>query len=333
MALIRKTKKNIAVIGCGKWGKNHVRVLNDKRRLHSVCDVRPYTEWQWQVPDDVGMQQNIDAIFSNPQIHGVVIATPAETHFEIALQAMELGKHVLIEKPMCMSSVECSTLNMQSRSRGVVLMVGHLLRYHPGFEEVQRLIAEKYLGELRYIYSNRLNLGQVRDNENVWWSFAPHDISMMLELAGPEVTSVWGKGWRNRINKPQDSTVTFMEFRGGVEGHIYVSWLHPVKRQELVCLCERGMIAFNDREPWERKVGIWEQQQKKEAGEKDRFKMCFEKIERSEPLEKELEEFVGCVDSAEKYPERKIVPRTSGEEGARVIEILEKAQFSMEGGK
>lgn len=330
MGKITKCEKDIGVIGAGNWGKNYIRILNDKRRLHSVCDTEEYVRWMNYVPDDVGCHRQKEKIINNPQIKGVIIATPPETHYAIAADCLDASKHILIEKPVTTTSLEARNILRRQLGTGCVVMVGHLLRYHNAFLEMERLIQERYLGELRYIYANRLNLGRIRSTINVWWSFAPHDVSMVLALADNPVKTVWGKCWKRPKHGFADSTVTFLEFENGVEAHIFVSWLHPVKRHELVCLCEKGMIVFNDCAPWNEKIEVVEMTGGAPVSRKD-FKRGFEKVKEREPLLTEIEHFLDCVDDSERDGATKgVMPDTDIREGIRVIEVLEEAQKSME---
>ena len=241
---------------------------------------------------------------------------------------MQTKRTILVEKPLCMKTSEAEIIQAVARHTGTTVMVGHLLRYHPAFIEMERLVQEKYLGELRYIYANRLNLGRVREHENVWWSFAPHDISMVLALGDSKCRRAWGKGWKRPGRSVYDSTVTFMELENGIEAHIFVSWLHPVKRHELVCLCERGMIVFNDCAEWERKIEVYESTVAEPLGRKD-FKSGFEIIGQKEPLECEIEHFLECVDDTG-ITGRSVKPRTEIAEGIAVVKVLGQVQQFME---
>jgi len=318
MANIIRCKKDVAVIGAGHWGKNYIRILNEKRRLHTVCE----TKLQFRLPEAIGWVKNPEYIQENPQIKSVVIATPPETHFKLAIEMLKSGKHVLVEKPMCMSSTEGVILGVEARSDKRILMVGHLLRYHPAFRKVLELINADQIGKLNYIYASRLNLGRIRENENVWWSFAPHDISMILALTGKEPTKVRACGSHNLKRIQCDSTMTLMSFGNDIGAHIFVSWLHPFKRHELVCIGSRGMITFDDCKSWDEKICV-------SMLRPDITSIPeYEPVKQAEPLEIEIDHFLECCDASGK--ETEVSPVTDAAEGISVLKILERAQQSME---
>jgi len=323
MAEIIHCKKDIAVIGAGHWGKNHIRILNDLRRLHTICEKRPPHEWNFKAPDAVGWVDELEYIQENPQIKGVIIATPPESHYEIAMKMLKSKKHVLVEKPMCMSSRNGNILKIEASAQERILMVGHLLQYHNGFRTMRRLIDEGRIGELRYIYSNRLNLGRIRENENVWWSFAPHDISMILALTGEAPEKVWAKGWHGLKQKQCDSTITYLTFKKGINAHIYVSWLHPFKRHELVGIGSEGMIVFDNCRPWDEKVCLYKPDKDLKGSEQK-----YVRLAAIEPLEVEIKHFLECCDKTGDELQRK--PVTDSNEGIKVLKALENAQRSME---
>jgi len=223
---------NIAVIGSGYWGKNLVRNYHQIGALKLICDKNETVlqSFQDQYP---GLEAclALNDVLSRDDIQGVVIATPAETHFTLAREAILAGKHVYVEKPLVLDESEGRELIRLSQDQNRVLMVGHLLQYHPIFIRLKELAHNGDLGRINYIYSHRLNLGKIRREENILWSFAPHDISMILALTGEEPEAVSATGANYLHKKIADVTTTHMEFPSGLHAHIFVSWLHPFKEQ------------------------------------------------------------------------------------------------------
>ena len=230
-----QTQPNIAVIGSGYWGKNLVRNYHQIGALKLICDKNEtvLTSFLEQYPGiDTCIALN-DAL-SREDIQGIVIATPAETHYTLAREALLAGKHVYIEKPLVLKEEDGQDLIRLSKEKNLVLMVGHLLQYHPVFLKLKEMASSGELGRINYIYSHRLNLGKIRREENILWSFAPHDISMILSLADEEPDHVMATGGNYLHKKIADVTTTHLEFPSGLRAHIFVSWLHPFKVQQLV---------------------------------------------------------------------------------------------------
>ena len=214
-------KKNIAVIGCGHWGKNLVRNFSELGALAVVCD--PNDDLAQSYAEKYSADNlSFNAVLNNSAIEGVVLAVPATLHASMAIEAMNAGKHVYVEKPLAMNKVEAEDMIAASNKNGVQLMVGHLLQYHPIFRTILKLINAGEIGNLNYIYSNRLSFGKLRTKEDVIWSFAPHDISMILSLIGDEPKSVEASGGYYLSKDIADTTITFMNFANGVKAHIFV---------------------------------------------------------------------------------------------------------------
>ena len=242
------TERTIAAIGLGHWGKNLVRNLAELDVLRTMHDADAATRAKMsdEYPD-VAVADDLDGIFGDPSIEGVMIATPAATHEGLVRAALAAGKHVFVEKPLCLDVTEAHELKEQAKQADRVLMVGHLLRYHPAFIALLAAVREGALGPLRYVYSNRLSLGKIRREENALWSFAPHDISMILALAGDRLpTKVVATGANYLSDLVADTTLSHMTFENGLQAHVYVSWLHPYKDQRLVVVGEDAMAVFND---------------------------------------------------------------------------------------
>jgi UDP-2-acetamido-3-amino-2,3-dideoxy-glucuronate N-acetyltransferase len=264
-------------------------------------------------------------LLADEDIKAVAIATPAETHFSLAREALLAGKHVYVEKPLVLDESEAEALIALAEEQNLILMVGHLLQYHPVFHRLKELASSGELGRINYIYSHRLNLGKIRREENILWSFAPHDISMILSLAGEEPESVIATGGNYLHRKIADVTTTHLEFPSGLRAHIFVSWLHPFKEQKLVVVGNRKMAVFDDTQSWEEKLLLYPHQIRWEnympvptKGEPERVEVAT-----SEPLRMECEHFLHCVETGER-------PRTDGAEGLRVLKILNAGQQSLD---
>jgi UDP-2-acetamido-3-amino-2,3-dideoxy-glucuronate N-acetyltransferase len=318
----------IAVIGAGYWGINHVRNFNELGALRMVCDsnAASLTTVRERFPG-IDTELDLTGALRHPDVRAVVIATPAETHYRLASAAMAAGKDVLVEKPLTLNVLEGQRLLDLARETGSILMVGHLLEYHPAVLRLRELIASGGLGELRYIYSNRLNLGKVRREENILWSFAPHDIAIILRLVGDMPARVAASGGAYLQEQIADVTVTNMEFRSGVRAHIFVSWLHPYKEQRLVVVGSRRMAVFDDVRSSDKLV-VYDQGVEFVNGEPimRRAEGVPEQLEKAEPLRRECEDFLDCIKTRRR-------PLTDGESGLRVLRVLEAAEESLaEGG-
>src|SRR5215813_2289579 len=237
----------IARIGAGYWGKNLMRNFHDLGVLSWVCEVEPTCRDHYAtVYPTVRFTASIEHVLTDPEVAGVAIATPAETHSELVQRALLAGKDVLVEKPLCLSVEEGQQLVALACERQRVLMVGHLLWYHPAVLKLRELVAEGELGRIQYIYSNRLNLGRIRREENILWSFAPHDISVILGLVGEMPNVIQAQGGNYLHDRIADVTVSLLSFPSGIKAHIFVSWLHPYKEQKLVVVGDRKMAVFDD---------------------------------------------------------------------------------------
>lgn len=238
--------KNICVVGAGYWGKNHIRTLNRLNALKGIveldCNILKTSIDKYP---DVNGHSNIESAL-NEDYDGFIIATPAKTHFEIAKIIMNAKKHLLIEKPMTLSIEEAKELVVLSEINKVNAMVGHVLLFHPAVKKINEMLNNGEIGDLQYVYSNRLNLGKVRTEENVFWSLAPHDIAIFQYLTGsiPKKINATGSTFLQR--GIPDSTLTQLEYENGVRGHIFVSWLHPFKEHRLVVIGSEAMISFED---------------------------------------------------------------------------------------
>jgi UDP-2-acetamido-3-amino-2,3-dideoxy-glucuronate N-acetyltransferase len=317
--------RNIACIGAGYWGLNLVRNFHDLGALLWTCEFDE--ERRAYIADlypQVRLTGTIDDVLTDTDVAGVVIATPAETHGRLVRQALLAGKDVYVEKPLSLSVVEGQQLVRLAHDKGRLLMVGHLLWYHPALLQLKKLIAAGELGRIQYIYSHRLNLGKIRREENILWSFAPHDISIILGLVGemPEVIEAHGGNYLHE--QIADVTVSTFSFPSGVKAHIFVSWLHPIKEQKLVVVGDRKMAVFNDVEP-ENKLLVYPhaihwKNQLPIASKAEAYPVPFEK---TEPLRAECQHFLECLHTRKP-------PRTDGQEGLRVLTVLQQCQEALE---
>lgn len=317
---------NVACIGAGYWGKNLIRNFHQLGVLHTVCDGSQEVlgRFKEQYPEVQGCT-SVGDLLADQEVDAVSIATPAETHYDLIKQALIAGKHVYVEKPLCLDerhAAECIELADQL---GLTLMVGHLLWYHPMVLEIKRAVAAGELGELRYLYSNRLNMGLLRTEENVLWSFAPHDISMILGIVGSQPESVQAHSSCHLNPNTADQTVGLMKFANNVSAHVFVSWLNPFKEQKLVVVCEKAMLVFDDTLPWDKKLAKYAHSIDWQGDRPVAVKAEPEFIElpQSEPLKNECQHFIESVSN-------KSVPRTDGVEGLGVLKVLNKLQQAMD---
>ncbi|HEY3324288.1 MAG TPA: Gfo/Idh/MocA family oxidoreductase [Planctomycetota bacterium] len=313
---------SVGVLGCGYWGKNHVRNYMELGALAAVCDPsQAGRETAAKIAPGARVVDNPQAIFDDPAISGVVIATPAETHVALCAQAFEAGKDVLCEKPLALRYEDAQKVNALAHKHNRLLMVGHILEYHAAVLKLAALIKAGELGKVQYIYSNRLNLGKIRREENILWSFAPHDIAVILRLLGDMPFQVMCGGGAYVQPNIADVTVTQMFFDNGVGAHIFVSWLNPFKEQRLVVIGNRRMAVFND---VAKELVLYDQSVKVEKGEPIPVKGEGQKIayDGEEPLRRQSKAFLEAI--ATRQP-----PLTDGESALRVLRVLNAAQRSL----
>lgn len=315
-------KMTVSVIGCGYWGKNLVRNFAQLGALSSVCDGNMASAEK--ASKDYGVPVlSFDEVLKS-DVDAVVIATPAVQHFVLTKQALLAGKHVFVEKPLALEVKEAQELCELAAQANRIVMVGHLLQYHPAFLALKDLVSKGTLGKLQYIYSNRLNLGKFRNEENILWSFAPHDISMILGLVGGLPKTVYATGACHLNHQIQDVTTTHMTFKNGIQAHIFVSWLHPYKEQKLVVVGDRGMAVFDDGLGWEEKLKLYPHQVTwvKGVPEAEKADTISMQLDVAEPLHLECQHFIACIEEGQS-------PRTNGKEGLQVLQVLDAAQRSL----
>lgn len=326
MAKLKKEKSpRVAVIGCGYWGKNLIRNYHNLGALKLICDKNEtaLADFKSQYAD-IDICIALADVLTRKDIAGVVISSPAETHFNIARESLLADKNVFVEKPLTLHDEEGRELIALAKERNKILMVGHLLQYHPVFMRLKEMASAGELGRINYIYSHRLNLGKIRREENILWSFAPHDISMILSLAEEDPESVITTGGNYLHQKIADVTTTHLEFPSGLRAHIFVSWLHPFKEQKLVVVGDRKMAVFDDTQPWNDKLLLYphEIQWKNHMPVPTKADPERVDIPEEEPLRQECLHFLECMSDSLK-------PITDGWEGLKVLNILNASQASL----
>lgn len=309
----------VGLVGCGYWGKNLLRNFHDLGALGAVCDALPlHQELAAKMAPGVPVLSDFDKLLES-DIPAVVLATPAVTHYDMAKRAMAAGKDVFVEKPLSLNLEQGQDLVRRKGDR--ILMVGHILEYHPACVKLVELTRSGELGDVCYVYSNRLSLGKVRREENILWSFAPHDVALINRIVGemPEAVSAHGAAFVQ--NNVADVTVTNMVYPKGVRAHIYVSWLHPFKEQRLVVVGTQKMAAFDGVTG---EVVLYDQRVEWQQGEPVPIKSDGVPVQVSdeEPLKQECRAFLRAIETRED-------PLTNGINGLEVLSVLESAQKSL----
>lgn len=321
-----------ALIGYGYWGPNLARNLyqNKAARLAAICDSA--SERLADIPrlyPGVATAADAGAVFADPAIEAVVISTPVRTHFKLARTALEHGKHVLVEKPIALSSAECDELIALAARGKQTLMVGHTFEYNPAVLKIKDLIDNDEIGEVYYVYSTRVNLGRVQRDVNVLWSIAPHDISILLYLLGTMPLEVSARGATYLSEGIEDVVFVTLAFPHNVLAHVHVSWLDPGKVRRMTVVGSNKMVVYDDVDN-EAKIKICDKGVYRKGdpifGE-FQFRLhsgdiFIPKIDMSEPLQLECAHFLECVRNGQR-------PRSDGESGRRVVRVLEAAQASM----
>lgn len=323
----------LGLVGYGYWGPNLARNFHQLPDAWLVAcadaDVARLKEAARLYPSVKQTAADARELIDNPTLDALVIATPARSHFALARQALEAGKHVLVEKPLAMSSAEARELIDLARTRQRILMVGHTFEYNPAVWKVQELLDAGALGELYYIYSNRVNLGRLQTDINVLWSIAPHDVSILLALLKNMPLSVSAQGATYLHQGIQDVIFALLRFQNNIVGHIHASWLDPSKTRQMTIVGSEKMIVYDDVDP-EAKLKIYDKGVYKRGDAFGEFQMrvrsgdlYIPKIDLTEPLKYECAHFLECI-------REKKVPRTDGMNGLRVIQVLEAAQQSLD---
>lgn len=324
---------NVAVVGAGYWGKNLIRNFATAKRctLKYVCDKNEklLAAEKKKFPF-IGTSTCVDEVFSDREVDAVVIATDVPTHFEIAQKSLQAGKHTYVEKPMTSRASEAEVLVELAKEKGLKLMVGHLLEYHPAVNYLKDTIERGYLGQPYYVYTQRVNLGIVRQDENAWWSLAPHDISIVCYLLGSEPISVAAHGQCYLQKGIEDVVFAMIKFEDGKMAHVQCSWLDPHKIRKVTVVGSEKMMTFDDMEATE-KMRIYDKGAEIKhditTSYADIMSLRFgdiviPKIPSGEPLALECEHFMDCVLDGRQV-------RSDGMDGLRVVRVLEAGQESL----
>jgi UDP-2-acetamido-3-amino-2,3-dideoxy-glucuronate N-acetyltransferase len=325
------TKKmtKIGVIGTGYWGRNLVRTFATLGVLDTICDADSAAlEAVSASYPDIARCASVEELLGDPTIDSIAIATPAATHGALTRGALDAGKHVFVEKPLCLDLTEAHALQEQADQSGRILMVGHLMLYHPAFRALRAAVREGKVGDLRYIYSTRLSLGKIRREENALWSFAPHDISMILALTGRVPTRVVANGEAYLREGVADTTLSHFTFSENLQAHIFVSWLHPYKDHRMVVVGSNGMIVLDDVRPGPEKLMHYSHEigwdgEIPNIEKADGVPIPYES---EEPLMSECRHFLDCVENGK-------TPESDAEEGIRVLSVLDACQRALTSGK
>jgi len=339
---------NVALVGLGYWGPNLARNLVglNGAALHTLCDAAPARLQQFarQYPG-ARATGDYESVLADSSVHAVVIATPVNTHFELALAALRAGKHVLVEKPLAQTSGECGQLIAAAREGRLTLMAGHVFLYNAAVRKVKEYIDSGQIGKVYYVYSQRLNLGIVRKDVNALWNFAPHDFSILNYWLGSAPTAATSRGFSYIQPGIEDVVFLTLDYPEGVGANIHISWLDPHKVRSMTVVGSERMVVYDDVSADARVVlydkGVTRKVLESKAGEEaslGRFETFGEfqlltragdvlipKIDFTEPLRLECQHFVDCIVSGEP-------PLTSGEEALNVIRALECAQLSLKQG-
>ncbi len=308
-------------MGCGYWGTNLIRNFAELGALHQLCDIDSERLAVQAGRHQVSFTNSYQSLLQEEAVQAVVIATPAADHYRHARAALLANKDVFVEKPLALTCQEGGELVEMARDRSRILMVGHVLEYHPAVTRLLQLLAEGELGILRYIYSHRLSLGKIRSEENILWSFAPHDISVILRMMGKLPLQVSACGGSYVQPNIADVTVTHLLFDKGVRAHIHVSWLHAFKEQRLVVIGSQKMASFDD---VGKRLILYDQRVEIRAGGPVPIRGDGQEVpfSQEEPLRLECVAFLEAVQS--RRP-----PRTDGASGERVLTVLQAAQQSL----
>ena len=310
-----KSNPAIAVIGCGYWGKNHVRTLSELGALVAVADKD--APRATALAETFGVEAlSPEAAMRDPRVDAVVLALPPQLHAEFALAAIAAGKHVLVEKPIALTPDDATRVVAAGHAAGVVVMTGHVLRFHPAFEALAAMVADGALGKLQYVHSHRVGLGKFHTENDALWDIAPHDLSLILALTGEEPQYVRGEG-SAVLDHLSDFAHLHLSFPSGIRSHVFASRLNPYRERKLTVIGEKAMAVFDDVAPWPEKLAVYDHKVwKNDAGlQFETAEPRFIDVPEGLPLTAECRHFIDCIRTGQ-------TPRTSAEEGLAVIKIL-----------
>ena len=320
---------SLGVIGLGYWGPNLARNFDAASELRWLCDASEESRARWapRFPQ-ARVTGDVDDLLADPDLDAVAIATPVATHAALATRALNAGKHVFVEKPLAQSVADAERALEAAGASDRILMVGHLLEYHPGIAKLEEVIAAGELGEIHYIYSNRLNLGKLRTDENALWSLGAHDVAVVLRLAGgEEPTEVQAVGESYMRPDVEDVVFSYLRFPSGLAAHLHLSWLDPHKERRITVVGSKRMATFDDME-LERKLTVYDKGFDQDFSSYGEYvtrsgDIWSPRISNEEPLRVETRHFVECVREGRQ-------PISNGESGLRVVRVLEALQRSLE---
>lgn len=308
-------RPRIAVLGCGYWGSNHARTLAGLGALAGVAD--RHSERAASLAAETGSTAlSVEGVLADDGIDGLVLALPPEAHAENALKAIAAGRHVLVEKPIALALADGEAIVAAAENAGVVAMTGHVLRFHPAFERLMRLISEDVLGNVQYIHSHRVGLGKFHPENDALWDIAPHDLSLILAITGEEPIRVSGEGTAV-VDHLSDFAHLHLTFPSGLRSHVFTSRLNPYRERRLTVVGERAMAVFDDVAPWGEKLALYRHRVWKEDG-RVAFETAepeFVAVEEGLPLTRECAHFIDCIANGSQ-------PRTPIADGLAVMRIL-----------
>lgn len=306
---------NIAVIGAGYWGTNHARTFAGLGALYAVSDRHPDRAAALAAEHGARALAYED-VLADPAVDGVVLALPPQYHAEQSIEVLEAGKHLLVEKPIALSVADARRVADAAARSDLVAMTGHVLRFHPAFEALEKLIAEGELGAVRYIHSHRVGLGKFHAENDALWDIAPHDLSLILAITGEKPVNVRGVG-SAMLNRLSDFAHLHLQFPGGVRGHVFASRLNPYRERKLTVIGSKAMAVFDDVAPWGEKLAVfrhklWEDDS---GWQSEMVDPDYVAIPDGLPLTRECAHFLECIRTG-------AAPRTPVADGLAVIEIL-----------
>ena len=323
----------LAIAGLGYWGPNLLRNFDqlDDCEVKYCCDLNEQTLQRVKaLSPHISATTDYETLVENPELDAIVLATSARTHYSLAKHALLSGKHVFVEKPLTLNLKEAEELITLSDNNGCILMVGHLMEYHPGVEMLKKLIDSGELGDIYYLYSQRVNLGRIRKDENALWSFAPHDLSIIMFLLQSEPESISARGESYIQPGIEDVVFVNIRFPDKIMAQIQLSWLDPHKIRRTTIVGSKKMVVFDDMEATE-KVKIYDKgviNNVKYDSYGESLSLRFGDvhipyIKMTEPLKLECQHFLDCIKQNRK-------PRSDGYDGLRVVKALQAAQQSLE---
>ncbi|MGI9099365.1 MAG: Gfo/Idh/MocA family protein [Solirubrobacteraceae bacterium] len=320
----------VGVVGLGYWGPNLARNLDalDGVELAWCCDAREQARERLAASfRRTRFTADLEDLLADDELDAVIVATPVPTHAQLAVRVLQAGKHCFVEKPLAQSVADGERAVAAAREADRLLMVGHLLEYHPGVRKLKQVADSGELGEIHYIYSNRLNLGQLRADENALWSLGAHDISVILHLAGEDPHELSAHGESYMRPGVEDVVFAFLRFPSGLAAHLHLSWLDPHKERRFTVVGSQRMATFDDMD-FERKVTVYDKGFDQKSDSYGEYitragDIYSPRISNAEPLRLEVEHFVACVRDG-------TAPRSDGDSGLRVVRVLEELQAELD---